>query len=217
MKKAIYQLGLWSLIVAFTFGCKDDDPVEVEKPTASFQFTVGETEFLTVTFQNFSQNYESSEWDFGDGSEVSTEENPVHTYEAAGTYDVTLTVTSSTGETAERTESVEVTDPLEAQRTLIGEDGKTWQLLADASSGVFPIQVGPNDRSDIWFALGGTRGQDQAICIRACIFDDTWTFNTDGTFTFENNGDFWAAAGPWAAEEVGCIDATVEDNFTGAD
>lgn len=215
MKKTIYQLGLWSLILTLAFAC-EEDPVEAEKPTASFQYTVGETDFLTVTFENFSQNFESSEWDFGDGSEVSTEENPVHTYEAAGTYDVTLTVTSSSGETAERTTAVEVTDPLEAQRTLIGEDGKTWQLLADPSTGLNAIQVGPASRSEIWFAVGGTANEVTEPCVRACIFDDTWTFNTDGTYTFENNGDFWAEGGIWPEEQVGCFDTSVDGNFTGA-
>ncbi|WP_236587499.1 PKD domain-containing protein [Marivirga aurantiaca] len=216
MKKTIYQLGLWSLILALVFAC-EEDPVEAEEPTASFQYEIGETDFLTVTFENFSKNYESSSWDFGDGSEGSTEENPVHTYEAAGTYDVKLTVTASSGETAERTESVEVTDPLAAERALIGEDGKTWQLLADPSTGLNAIQVGPESRSEIWFAVGGTGNQVVDPCVRSCIFDDTWTFKTDGTYTFENNGDFWAEGGVWPEEQVGCFDATVEGSFTGID
>ena len=49
----------------------------------------------------------SYEWDFGDGSPVSTEPNPTHTYAQAGTYDVTLTVTYADDE--ELSETVEVT------------------------------------------------------------------------------------------------------------
>lgn len=37
------------------------------------------------------------EWDFGDGSPVSTEEHPVHQYEAIGDYTVTLTITTPAG------------------------------------------------------------------------------------------------------------------------
>ncbi|MGJ3235734.1 PKD domain-containing protein [Marivirga sp.] len=213
MKKAIYQLGLWSMILALVFAC-DEDPVETDPPTASFQFEVGETDFLTVTFTNFSQNYESSEWDFGDGSEGSTEENPVHTYEAAGEYTVTLTVTNAAGESATREEVVEVDDPLAAQRALIGDDGKTWQLLAEPSGIDYPIWVGPNTDDGsvvVWFALGN----QQPICERECIFDDTWTFNVDGTYTFENNGDFWAEGGVWS--EPGCFDTSAPDAFVGAD
>jgi PKD repeat protein len=37
------------------------------------------------------------EWDFGDGSGTSTEENPTYTYQAAGTYVVTLVATNALG------------------------------------------------------------------------------------------------------------------------
>jgi len=40
----------------------------------------------------------SYEWDFGDGSAVSTAEAPTHTYSASGSYTVTLTVKSECGE-----------------------------------------------------------------------------------------------------------------------
>ena len=36
-------------------------------------------------------------WDFGDGSAVSTEANPVHTYAEGGVYDVSLSITSDSG------------------------------------------------------------------------------------------------------------------------
>jgi uncharacterized protein (TIGR03437 family) len=39
------------------------------------------------------------EWNFGDGSAHATEQNPSHTYVAAGTYTWTLTTTASTGST----------------------------------------------------------------------------------------------------------------------
>ena len=38
----------------------------------------------------------TSSWDFGDGN-TSTDENPVHTYTTAGTYDVTLSVVGDGG------------------------------------------------------------------------------------------------------------------------
>lgn len=42
----------------------------------------------------------SYSWDFGDGSSVSTGSTPSHTYDSAGTYRVTLTVTDQDGYTA---------------------------------------------------------------------------------------------------------------------
>jgi hypothetical protein len=46
-------------------------------------------------------------WDFGDGSEESNEQNVVHTFDEAGTYNVTLSVTDSEDQTA--SDSIEIT------------------------------------------------------------------------------------------------------------
>jgi gliding motility-associated-like protein len=53
---------------------------------------------ITVSFQNASSNLENPTylWEFGDG-ETSTEVSPSHLYPNPGIYDVTLTVTNSTG------------------------------------------------------------------------------------------------------------------------
>jgi len=48
------------------------------------------------------------EWDFGDG-ETSTEKNPIHSFETAGNYTVTLTVTDDTGSTATETTMISIT------------------------------------------------------------------------------------------------------------
>ncbi len=49
-------------------------------------------------------------WDFGDGS-TSVDENPTHTYVAAGSYDVTLTVTDNADLTDTATTTAEVSVP----------------------------------------------------------------------------------------------------------
>jgi len=49
-------------------------------------------------------------WDFGDGSNLSNSQNPTHPFATAGTYDVTLTITSSTGCTSEFTSQVTVNE-----------------------------------------------------------------------------------------------------------
>lgn len=50
----------------------------------------------TLAFTNNSANATSYTWDFGDGK-TSNEENPVHTYAAAGEYEVILTATNECG------------------------------------------------------------------------------------------------------------------------
>ncbi|HOX35986.1 MAG TPA: PKD domain-containing protein, partial [Methanoregulaceae archaeon] len=75
-----------------------DDPAPVA-PVAAFIATptTGKAP-LTVRFTDQSTNDPTSwTWDFGDGNSSWSEQNPVHTYAAAGTYAVTLTATNSAG------------------------------------------------------------------------------------------------------------------------
>ena len=68
---------------------------------ASFTFTVGPNPSLTVLFQDTSSGSPTSwSWNFGDPASgvanTSALQNPVHTFSAAGTYTVSLTVGTST-------------------------------------------------------------------------------------------------------------------------
>ncbi|AKB51062.1 Cell surface protein [Methanosarcina barkeri str. Wiesmoor] len=75
-------------------------------------FTVNKTSGyypLTVLFNDLSQNAISLSWDFGDGAN-STEQNPVHTYSAAGTYTVRLTATNANGTSPAKTATITVTE-----------------------------------------------------------------------------------------------------------
>jgi PKD repeat protein len=67
---------------------------------------------LTVTFTDTSSGYPATyAWTFGDG-DTSTAANPVHTYAAAGTYPVSLTVTNSDGtDTETKAGYIIVTNP----------------------------------------------------------------------------------------------------------
>ena len=87
-------MGAWSNgVITYT-------PPSVTPPVAAFTGTpTSGTEPLTITFTDASTNTPTSwAWDFGDGSSTNaTQQNPVHTYAAAGTYNVTLTATNSAG------------------------------------------------------------------------------------------------------------------------
>lgn len=54
------------------------------------------TQSLTVDFSQSSENATSHSWNFGDGN-TSTEENPVHTYNGSGTYEVEYIASSNCG------------------------------------------------------------------------------------------------------------------------
>jgi len=87
-------------VITINGGCTDTivhTVVFKDEPIAMFNVTntcVGQT----VTFQNLSTCYDNMtyHWDFGDLS-TSTFQNPTHSYGSAGTYNVTLVVTSDSG------------------------------------------------------------------------------------------------------------------------
>lgn len=69
-------------------------------PTPAVDFTVDKQYTckgpFTVTFQDASPNAVAWLWNFGDGN-TSTQQNPTHTYNADGQYNVTLRITTSFG------------------------------------------------------------------------------------------------------------------------
>ncbi|QYZ79392.1 PKD domain-containing protein [Methanofollis formosanus] len=78
-------------------------------------------------------------WDFGD-SATSTEQNPIHVYETAGTYDVTLTVSRGEEKKEEvRTAYIKVTEPAPASLEA--------NFTADITAGEAPFRVQFNDTS----------------------------------------------------------------------
>ena len=88
------------LIATSAFGCKDTVAMNVyidSIPDAQFSNTTVCQGFVTDFTDNSVGIPVSWSWNFGDGSPVSTLQNPQHTYAAAGTYTVTLTVTNVAG------------------------------------------------------------------------------------------------------------------------
>ncbi len=82
-------------------------------PVAAFSSdTTSGTAPLTVNFTDQSSGSPTSwSWDFGDGN-VSTAQNPSHTYEVVGTYTVSLTVSNDVGsDTVTQTDYVTVSEP----------------------------------------------------------------------------------------------------------
>ncbi|MFK7845850.1 MAG: FG-GAP-like repeat-containing protein [Rhodothermales bacterium] len=113
-----------------------------QDPVASFSSSVDD---LTATMTDASTDSDGFivlwAWDFGDGN-TSSDENPVHTYAAYGTYTVSLTVTDDMGATDNTSSSVTLNDPnaggafieadgmvvMEAENfhTQIDRGGQTW-------------------------------------------------------------------------------------------
>jgi outer membrane protein assembly factor BamB len=80
---------------------------------------------LTVQFSDFSTGTKPLEyqWNFGDGTPNETVQDPVHTYTEDGTYNVTLTVSNSAGN------STLAKQGYVSARTIITGGGKAWYLV----------------------------------------------------------------------------------------
>lgn len=88
-QKVVLALTGIMLVLLFSTCVKEMKPL----PQADFSY-VSEDECTLpkqVTFENLSHNASVYRWDFGDGSPVSYEEHPLHTYTSEGNYMVTLT------------------------------------------------------------------------------------------------------------------------------
>jgi PKD repeat protein len=88
-----------TLIATSGAGCRDTftRPITIyPRPTADFSYTI-ECLGSPTSFTDNSIGAVSYQWNFGDGSTVSTLPNPTHTYAAPRTYTVRLIVTSADG------------------------------------------------------------------------------------------------------------------------
>jgi PKD repeat protein len=178
------------LIIPLMFSCKK----ETTEPDviASFTFTADATDFKIINFTSESQNYASLSWNFGDNTATSAEINPKHTYAAVGDYTVKLTATSPKGVTDVFSAKVTVADPNAFLTMLVGDVSKTWKLLRSTATGRYPLEVGPVDRTSIWWAVGLNNDE---MAKRPCMLNDEWTFGRDGSLKFDAKGDYWAEAG----------------------
>lgn len=99
-----------------------------------------------VPFDNLSKDFDGIvtnwDWNFGDGN-TSTEEHPIHTYAAPGTYTVSLTVTDNDGLTDTASLVYTVQEPPTADFTFspaVPNEGQTT-YLTDASQGANNVPI----------------------------------------------------------------------------
>jgi PKD repeat protein len=106
-------------------------------------FKAVQTGGFTIVFSNTSSgDVNSCAWDFGDGG-TSGNCNPTHDFGAAGSYSVTLTVTSSDGSTSSKTKTTNVSDtapPAELPRASF-----KIEQLADPGNYNFIAKAGGGD------------------------------------------------------------------------
>ncbi|WP_406658051.1 PKD domain-containing protein [Methanolobus sp. ZRKC2] len=102
----------------------------VVTPVANFSASVTSgTAPLTVTFtDNSSNNPTAWSWDFGDGAN-SSHQSPIHTFNAVGTYDVSLNASNFAGSNLSSNMTITVTTvPSSGSSGSGGGDGRTGEL-----------------------------------------------------------------------------------------
>lgn len=126
-------------------GCKDiptDRP-----PLAAFDASVSGKQVTVTDRSSDDKGIVGHQWTFGDGA-MSTQPNTAHTYNAAGSYTVTLTVTDTTGQTNSSSQSITIVDNGNCTAPLW--DAGTIYLKGDKVS-----QAGKNYEAKWW-----TQGED---------------------------------------------------------
>lgn len=148
---------------------------ENKTPTANFNY---DANFLKVDFADKSTDSDGTvdEWDWDFGGGTSTLQNPTYTFGAAGTYNVTLTVTDDDGATDSYTTSVTVSD----QEPPVGGDIKiTATGSKDRGTRYIDVTWSGAAGSNVDIKLNG-------ITEITTINDDSETLNLgrlSGTFT----------------------------------
>lgn len=191
--------------VLFMFNCGGDDTPAII-PTVEFSHERSVVEVGDeVEFVSTHTEAASFAWDFGDGN-TSTDQNPTHTYSELGEHTVTLTVTSSTGNTAESTSMITV-----GKRFILGfsinsvnmtdSNGDPWDAdngpdlffgYAPAAAQDIQLFNMGEDLTENDFPVGGTLPEDN----RPELTDEDWNFlfiDNDEPFDDINESQVMAA------------------------
>ncbi len=94
-----------TLTTHYDTGCEDSVTHNIsvyELPDADFSFTNNQCTGTIINFTDLSQAFSGAtitgwQWDFDDGTQFDLNQNPVHVFDSAGTYQIKLLVTASTG------------------------------------------------------------------------------------------------------------------------
>ena len=181
MKKTHLYIAAAVMLSLCLVQCKKDKAALSGTPSeANFEFVQSPASdtlpyAYSVAFTNLSKEEFLYQWSFGDNSALSSEKDPVHTYSAGGAYNVTLTTVGTNGNNS-ITKVVGVLDACQNDffNKLTGCAANEWTWSSDGDA----IRVLSPDGNTVYFA-GGAAG---------CQADDVYTFNKNGTFTYNSNG-----------------------------
>jgi PKD repeat protein len=163
-------------------------------PSASFTSSCSD---LVCTFTDASTDSDgviaARAWTFGDGA-TSTATNPSHTYAAAGTYTVRLTVTDDDGATASASSAVTASTPPAIQTMWVGSLAATTTSARKTWTATVTIQVvgGSGPVGGVWVAGSWSAGSGATTCTTdtggRCSVTSSTLNKTTTTVTFTVTG-----------------------------
>jgi PKD repeat protein len=172
-------LGTWRFVLVHYDNPADEPPIPAPIPAPGFTYAV---DGLTVTFTNTTAHGDTYAWDFGDNA-TSTEENPVHTYAADGSYTVKLTATNANGE-ASLTQTVVISSGILTEQVLTAG---AWKLQVSGHA----VYVGGGMGLDNWWTcpLANLDGTNAGTADDwSCMTDDEFIFTAGGGYEYKTNG-----------------------------
>jgi|GEM_PF-2976893 len=201
-------------ITPIDFSGNEGTPATVQfKTTPQVSFTADNLvgfPVMTVTFTNTTTNADTYEWNFGDGSELSTDTNPVHDYQAAGIYTVTLQASNTSigvSSTLVKKNFITVNEKpaLPVDELLYGgsmENANFWLVdYLNTSAYQYPTatwnstvnsMVAGSDANLVVTSTGGAGGIQYAIYQKVSLIEGH-VYEFDGAFRdlAANLGSFW--------------------------
>ncbi len=167
-----------------------DDQIELGTAPSSADFSITELEEAnTYQLTNLTNDVFIIHWETsgnsGDG--LHTGETIELLYPLKGAYEVKMTVFNEGGSTS-ISKTITVLEDLPFECTdnveLLSDCGeKTWKLKPMAAA--FQVQSG--ETGEVWWS-----NAESDVDTRSCIFNDEFSFLGDGSFVYDNQGDFWA-------------------------
>ncbi len=189
-----YTVGGKYDVKLIAIGEKGQDTILIEDyivvddgPNVDFSYEIDEA---TVQFSNLSSaDARDFYWDFGDGT-VLNEENPVHTYQYEGKYNVKLIASNDCGENSIVKEIEIIISNLQEQ------DFVKAKLYPNPNNGNFTVDFNSNYEGDFKAVIYNTNGQllyDNTVGVsvgKNKLYFDVQTFNS-GIYILElSNRDF---------------------------
>ena len=139
--------GTYQLVVTDSVGCQETFLTQVNSPAQISAYFNPDFDTLPLTdtgavfnFQNVSVGGMQFDWDFGDGSPIDTNINPVHAYQTVGTYVVTLDAFSN-GCSDQFIYSVVVTDSITSVEEITRELTPEIRIYPNPSQGHFLLET----------------------------------------------------------------------------